>query len=126
MSEIIFLQTFDVIEVNKRVIEEFGGIHGIRDRGLLESALSNPRNLYFYKDANFYEIATSYAFAIIQNHAFLDGNKRTGFACMTIFLMQNNINATFDVEEAVTMMVQIATKQAAFEKVVKWLNNAKL
>jgi death-on-curing protein len=112
MSGIVFLKINDVIAINKRAVEEFGGI---------ESALTNPQNLYFYKNANLYEVAASYACAIIQNHAFLDGNKRTGFACMFIFLMQNDIKIKCEIDDTVAMMVKIATKEKSFEEVVEWL-----
>lgn len=121
MSGIIFLKINDVTAINRRAVEEFGGTLGIRDVGLLESALANPQNLYFYKNANLYEIAASYACGIIQNHAFLDGNKRTGFACMVIFLLQNDIKIQCEVDDAVTMMIKIATKEKSFEEIVKWL-----
>lgn len=121
MSGIVFLKINDVIAINKRAVEEFGGMLGIRDFGLLESALTNPQNLYFYKNANLYEVAASYACAIIQNHAFLDGNKRTGFACMFIFLMQNDIKIKCEIDDTVAMMVKIATKEKSFEEVVEWL-----
>lgn len=126
MSEIIFLEIQDVIAINARSIKDFGGTCGVRDIGLLESSLNNPKNLYFYKDADFYEIAVSYAFSIIQNYAFLDGNKRTGFSCMTIFLLENNTVVDFEVDNAVEMMVKIATKDVAFEDVVQWLRSLEL
>ena len=118
---IVFLNINEAIEINKRAVEGFGGLYGIRDYVLLESALQNTKNIYFYNDANLFEIATCYAFSIIQNHAFLDGNKRTAFACMTIFLALNDAEIDFDVDKTVDMMVSIATKSVSFADVVGWL-----
>lgn len=126
MSEIIFLEVEDLIAINKKVVKDYGGSIGVRDKGLLESACHSPQNLYFYQNVDLFEMAAGYAFAIIQNHPFLDGNKRTGFAAIGIFLSQNNIKIDFiNIDKSVEMMVNIATKKVKFEQVVKWLKSIK-
>ncbi len=125
MSKIIFLEVNDLIIINKKVAKDHGGISGVRDLDLLESAAHNPQNLYFYQNADFYEIAASYAFSIIANRAFLDGNKRTGFGAMNAFLELNNIILNYNTDEAVEIMVKIATKKISFDNAVKWLKKLK-
>jgi death-on-curing protein len=126
MTDIIFLEVDDLIAINKKVVKDYGGLLGIRDKGLLESATYNPQNLYFYQNADIYQIAASYAFSIIQNHPFLDGNKRTGFAAMAIFLGQNGIEINCEkISDTVEMMVKIATKKADLIKTATWLKKLK-
>lgn len=104
----IFLAFEQIVLINKIVIQKWGGLLGIRDKTLIESAIANPQNLFFYQKADIYTIASSYAVSIIKNHGFLDGNKRTGFACMNAFLELNDIIITFPEDKTVEMMVEIA------------------
>jgi death on curing protein len=88
-----FLDLLDVIEIHQSRIEIYGGTHGIRDRGLLESAIAQPQATFggepLHKDI--YEMAAAYLFHIVQNHPFLDGNKRTALATALVFLDINGI-----------------------------------
>jgi death-on-curing protein len=117
----IFLDFEQVVSINKLVVEKFGGLLGVRDKNLIESAISNPQNLFFYQNADVYTIASSYAISIIKNHAFLDGNKRTGFACMNVFLELNDIIINFPEDETVEMMVKIATNKIHPTELSDWL-----
>ncbi len=89
MSEPHWLNRADVEALHTLAIERAGGMHGLRDENLLESALARPLNLYAYGEQNLFELAASYAEGIARNHAFLDGNKRTGFAAALMFLQDN-------------------------------------
>lgn len=84
-----FLESHEVIDINKCTTSTHGGLHGVRDKYLLESALANPQNLYYYQSPDIYTLAASCAISIIKNHPFLDGNKRTGFLAMDLFLSLN-------------------------------------
>ena len=88
-----FLQLPDVVRIHADQIERYGGPPGIRDLGLLESALAMPRASFagewLHRDR--YEMAAAYAFHFCQNHPFVDGNKRTGLACGLVFLELNGI-----------------------------------
>ena len=75
--------------VHDSVIKKFGGGEGLRDAGLLESALASPQHLFYYDDATIFDCAAAYAQAISKNHAFVDGNKRTGFMVAITFLSIN-------------------------------------
>lgn len=119
----IFLEAEQVIFINKIVVERFGGLNGIRDRGLLESATLNPQNLYFYNNADILNLASSYAVSIIKNHPFLDGNKRTGFASMNAFLELNDTIIDFPEDETVDIMVKVATSEVDVEGLALWLRD---
>ncbi len=119
----IFLTFDEIVKMNQKLTENFGGICGIRDKNLLESAIANPKNLFHYKNANVFEIASSYAFSIIKNHPFLDGNKRTGFSSMGLFLEINGIEISFPKKETVEIMVKIATSEIQIEQLASWLKN---
>lgn len=119
----IFLEAEQVIFINNIVVERFGGLNGIRDKGLLESVITNTQNLYFYNNADIFSLASSYAVSIIKNHPFLDGNKRTGFASMNAFLELNNELIHFPEDETVEMMVNVATSEVDVEGLALWLTH---
>ena len=82
----------DVEEIHETMIEVGGGSHGLRDEGLLESALARPQNLHAYGENDIHQLAASYAEGIARNHPFIDGNKRTAFETADIFLAENGHN----------------------------------
>ncbi len=86
----IFLTKSEVLEFHKRTIEEHGGSHGIRDEGLLESAMLAAENRVYYEDIGIIVCAATIAFHLIQSHAFIDGNKRIGAIVAEIFLASND------------------------------------
>lgn len=96
MKEPAFLTLAEVIEIHNDQIQRYGGQGGIRDMGLLESALAQPEASFggewLHKDL--YEMAAAYAFHVAQNHPFVDGNKRAGLACTLVFLELNGISIT--------------------------------
>lgn len=94
MREPVYLTLAEVIAVHADQISRYGGHHGVRDFGLLESALSQPEATFagqwLHKDIH--EMAAAYAYHLCQNHPFFDGNKRTGLACSLVFLELNGIS----------------------------------
>ena len=89
MKEPLWLSKSLVFALHERLVAEFGGLAGVRDEGLLESALGKPQHLFAYSKPSIFDLAASYAFGIVKNHPFLDGNKRTGFTAAAIFLETN-------------------------------------
>src|SRR4051812_20345683 len=80
----------DVVDrIHKRSLEQYGGINGVRDDSLIESALGAAMNDYFYGNGDFFAVAAGYAFHLAQNQAYLDGNKRTAIATALAFLAHN-------------------------------------
>lgn len=104
------------------VIEASGGVRGVRDEGLLASALSRPLNRYQYDGCrDLIELAATYAVAISGNHPFVDGNKRIAFVAMGQFLEDNGLVLTADEDEATAMMFAVASGGASLEALVGWL-----
>lgn len=120
-----FLIIEEVIEINKEAILKYGGLYGLRDKNLLEGALMNPQNLFYYKNSDIFELASSYAVSIVKNHPFLDGNKRTGFGAMDLFLRLNNVYLKFTIEETIEVFIKIATGEVKIKELEKWLANLK-
>lgn len=89
MAERIYLTVAEVIAIHHHQIEEYGGAHGLRDQGALESAVFRPQNGY-YNDLS--EEAAALLESLVNNHAFLDGNKRVGFAAAHTFLLVNGFD----------------------------------
>lgn len=78
-----------VSALHEQLLAGFGGSAGVRDAGLLESALARPENLFHYGKPTIFDLAASYGFGLVKNHAFIDGNKRIGFAVAVLFLELN-------------------------------------
>lgn len=101
MAEIVFLTLDEVLEIHNDQISRYGGSLGIRDMGLLQSALAMPSmgmgDHYFHRDL--FEMAAAYLFHIIQNHPFVDGNKRVGAAASLVFLVLNGLEVEADEDE---------------------------
>ena len=95
-----FLDLEEVLEIHALQLDEFGGIAGVRDRGLLESAVEQPRATAFGEllHADLFEMAAAYLFHIVKNHAFLDGNKRTALVAALVFLDINGVSLERDDE----------------------------
>src|SRR5689334_25039722 len=91
--------TYDqAIAIHSRQLRRFGGAPGLRDEGMLRSALERPVNKWRDQQAPLAELASAYAFGLAKNHAFVDGNKRIAFMAMMTFLLKNGV--TFDPEPA--------------------------
>src|SRR3954468_1235963 len=87
-----WLNTDDVVAAHANQLRVFGGVPGIRDEGGLESAIARPINKWRYENAELPQLAAAYAFGIVRNHPFVDGNKRAGFMAMMGFLILNGID----------------------------------
>jgi death-on-curing protein len=107
--------------VHDRQIREHGGVHGIRSEALLESALNAPKNRFDYAKAEICELAAAYAYAIAVNHPFVDGNKRTAYICMRLFLRLNGRDFTASGAEKVALMMGVASGGMTVEAIAGWL-----
>jgi death-on-curing protein len=106
MKEPIWLRKDALFAVHERLLAEHGGSSGIRDEGLLESALGRPQNLLAYGKPTIFDLASAYACGIIKNHPFVDGNKRTGFMSAYLFLGRNGYE--FNAEESDVVIKTLA------------------
>jgi death on curing protein len=89
MKRPVWLLKDTVLALHERLLADFGGSAGLRDEGLLDSALARPENLFAYGTPSVFDLAASYAFGLVKNHPFIDGNKRVGFAAALVFLEIN-------------------------------------
>ena len=110
MIEPKFLTLAEVLYLHDESLHRFGGREGIRDLGLIESALGSARNAYWYGGGDIYEIAAAYAFHVAESQAFTDGNKRTGAAAALVFLMRNGVDAPVDDGTIYNALMDIANK----------------
>lgn len=97
-----------VLALHEQLLAEFGGLHGIRDQGMFESALARPRQQFAYDKRDVAALAAAYAFGLVKNHPFLDGNKRIGFAVAVLFLELNGLEFTATEVDAVLQTLALA------------------
>ena len=118
-----FLRVEEVIEIHDGLIIAYGGLHGIRDMGLLISAIEMPKAMMFgeYLHSSIYDKAAAYLFHIVCNHAFLDGNKRTGAAVTLIFLKQNESEIKYNISEFEEMVCKVAQSQMNKNQISEYL-----
>ena len=106
---------------HEQSLAQFGGPSGIRDETLLESALDKPRNLFAYAEPNHFDLAASYAFGIITNHPFADGNKRTGFLVAVVFLELNGYRFAANEVDAALQTLALAAGEVSEKQYASWL-----
>jgi len=115
----------EVLELHRRVVEQSGGTMGIRDLGALESALAQPRMTFggteLYPTIG--EKAASLGFSLINNHPFVDSNKRTGHAAMEVFLVLNGYEIVASTDEQERVILQVASGEMRREAFTEWLRD---
>ena len=119
-----WLNLEDCIIIHDKSLEQFGGANGIRDNGLLESAIARPQQLLHYGTASLYELAASYVYGIIKNHPFIDGNKRTGFIAGALFLQSNGLMLIASEEDALAYTVALAASDITEKDYANWLSKS--
>jgi death-on-curing protein len=113
-----------VLTVHADQIREHGGSLGLRDRGLLDSALGRPRNRFAYESgSDLFDLSASYGFGIAQNHPFIDGNKRVAFQAMYVFLGLNGWRIEAPEEEVVALMLAVASGDLEEPELASWLRD---
>ena len=113
----------EILRYHKLSIGRYGGSHGIRDEGLLESAIARPYQTFGGEDLyqTVHEKAAAIMESIIINHPFVDGNKRTGFLAMFAILLKENIKLIANDENIYKFTIQVSTGETRFEDIVLWL-----
>lgn len=116
---IVYLTSDEVLEIHELLIKEFGGQAGIRDRGLLESALHRPQSGYY---ENLFEQAAALMESLALNHVFLDGNKRISFTAAKVFLLANGFHLQVETEEAERFLIgEIIKNRCELLATAAWL-----
>ncbi len=122
MNEPIWMDVLDVLFAHDRELTVTGGPPGIRDTGLLESALGRPRNLWAYADQrpSLTRLAAAYAFGISSNHPFADGNKRAALLVSFAFLEVNGLEVIASQEDAYLTILALAAGELSEEQLAQW------
>lgn len=110
-----------VLALHDQLLAEFGGSKGIRDEGLLNSALDRPENLFVYGQPTLSELAAAYSFGLVKNHPFVDGNKRIGFAIAAVFLQLNGRMLVATEVDAVIQTLALAAGEIGEKEYANWL-----
>ncbi len=110
-----------VLAIHEEQITEHGGASGIRDQGLLESALARPQNRAAYEDADLCTLAADYAYGVMKNHPFVDGNKRTGYVLCELFLALNGLELTAADEDCLLRSLDLAAGDMDEVDFADWL-----
>jgi death-on-curing protein len=112
----------DVIHVlHEQLLAEFGGAGGVRDAGALEPALARPLHRFAYKKSSLFDLAAEYAFGIVRNHPFTDGNKRVGFVAAITFLELNGYRFTASEADATLRTLALASNEIGASEYAEWL-----
>ena len=109
-----------VLAIHDRQLAEHGGLDGVRDPGMIESALARPVNLAGYGDPDAAELAAACAVGLAKNHAFIDGNKRTAWVTARLFLADNGRSLDFDPQDAIGTMEDVAAGRIGEAELADW------
>lgn len=117
----VWIEASVVWAIHEAQLAEHGGSAGVRDAGLLDSALARPQNLAGYTEPDAAAIASAYGFGIARNHPFIDGNKRTAWVCTELFLLLNGYTLTADNAAALPITLALASGDISEEEFAGWL-----
>jgi death on curing protein len=111
-----------VFAIHEMQLARHGGLTGIQDRNIIESALSRPKNQseYLTPTPDAADLAAAYAYDIARNHGFSDGNKRTAWVVARLFLADNAVTLKFDEIEAIQIMLRVASGEASVQELAQW------
>ena len=123
MAQIVWLLEETVIAIHQRQISEHGGSEGLRDEGLLASALARPPNVLAYAQPppDLAVLAAAYAYGIARNHPFVDGSKRTALVAARTFLLLNGVNLEANQDEKYLTFLQLAQGTLTEEQLADWI-----
>ena len=124
MKEPAWITREECLAIHEMMLAQHGGLAGVRDEGLLESALSKPQNLFAYAKPPLVEMAASYASGVLLNHPFLEGNKRTGFMVAAVFLEVNGYEVTATEESVVENTLALAAGSLKEKDYAAWLKES--
>jgi death-on-curing protein len=111
------------VSIHSRQLRRFGGAPGLRDEGMLRSALERPINKWQNEQAELPELAAAYAFGLSKNHAFVDGNKRIAFMSMMVFLRLNGIQFAPEPAHATAIILALAAGEVSEESLTRWIRD---
>ncbi len=118
-----YINIFQVLELHTHLLDEFGGVSGVRDFGALESALAQPEMTFGGEDLypTLIEKASALAYSLCKNHPFIDGNKRVAHGAMEIFLVLNGFEINASIDDQENLFLDLASGKLARESLAHWL-----
>lgn len=122
-AEPLWITYEQAIAIHSRQLRRFGGAPGLRDEGMLRSALERPINKWQYEQASLPELAAAYAFGLAKNHAFVDGNKRIAFMAMMTFLRKNGVAFSPEPAPATRIILSLAAGEVSEESLTRWIRD---
>ena len=121
-STFYWLTVQEVVAIHDDLVKEMGGSLGLLDAGALESTLNRPKQLIYYEpESSIYNLAATYGYGLVKNHAFVDGNKRTALDVMAVFLLRNGHELIASEVEAVEVIVDLAKGELSQTELSMWL-----
>lgn len=124
MNDPFWLERGVILAIQGELLARFGGLAGIRDEGLPDSALGRPLQRFHYEKPDLFDLAASYAHGLVKNHPFLDGNKRIGFMAAYTFLAMNGQQLGAPEEEAVLQTLALAAGETDADHYAAWLRRS--
>ena len=122
-DEPLWITYEQAIAIHSRQLRRFGGAPGLRDEGMLRSALERPINKWQYEQASLPKLAAAYAFGLAKNHAFVDGNKRIAFMAMMTFLRKNGVPFAPDQAQSTAIILSLAAGEVSEESLTRWIRD---
>ena len=122
-QEPAWITSEQAIAIHSRQLRRFGGAPGLRDEGMLRSAIQRPVDKWNYEQAELPELAAAYAFGLAKNHAFVDGNKRIAFMTMVAFLRKNGVRFAPDQAQATTITLALAAGEVSESSLARWIRD---
>lgn len=123
MTEPFWLMRQMVVAIHDEQLAIHGGAGGLRDEGMLGSALDRPRNKWTYEQAELAELAAAYTFGLARNHPFIDGNKRTSLLALYTFLGVNGVDYIVPEAEAASIILSLAAGEVSEESLSRWIRD---
>ena len=123
MTEPNWLTIEMVLDAHSEQLAMFGGPEGVRDQGILESALDRPRNKFAYGESDLAVLAAAYAYGLARNHPFVDGNKRAAFVSIIMFLAINDIDFLAPEAETTVIILDLAAGEVSEESLARWIRD---
>jgi death on curing protein len=122
-TEPLWITVDQASAMHARQLRRFGGAPGLRDEGMLHSALERPINKWRYEQADLAELAAAYAFGLAKNHAFVDGNKRIAFMAMMVFLQRNGVPLSPEPAQATSIILSLAAGEVSEDSLTRWIRD---
>ena len=121
MNEPVWVTEEDCLSFHDKLLARFGGASGVRDKGLLLSALARPQHVFAYETPSLFDLAAAYAHGIVKNHPFIDGNKRIAFQAMYVFLALNGQRLTATARNAADTIIALAAGELDEGELAGWI-----